>query len=84
MILEKGRQFYITKQLMDSFSVNIRISQPTKVIRLDGHHFLGLTNPDVNLKRLHQLYNVVRVCMSQCCTYDTILHAWHSAVRMMT
>ena len=21
------------------------------------HHFLGLTNPDVNLNRMHQLYN---------------------------
>ena len=25
---------------------------------------LGLTNPDVNLKRMHQLYNVVHRCYS--------------------
>ena len=53
---------HITKQLMHSFEVNIRICQPEKVmsteaLRLGGHHFLGLTNPDVNLKRMHQLYN---------------------------
>ena len=36
---------------MHIFSVNIRL-------RLGGHHFFGLTNPDVNRKRMHQLYNV--------------------------
>ena len=65
---------HITKQLMHSFEVNIRICQPSKVVftsasprwtslsrvdkswwlRLGEHHFLGLTNPDVNLKRMHQ------------------------------
>ena len=54
---------------MHSFEVNIRICQPEKVmsteakpspgLRLGGHHFLGLTNPDVNLKRMHQLYIVI-------------------------
>ena len=39
---------------MHSFSVNIRISQPSKVM----FTVLGLTNPDVNLKRMHQLYNM--------------------------
>ena len=53
-------------QLMHSFEVNIRICQPEKVMsteaksgfvnRLGGHHFLGLTNPDVNRKRMHQLF----------------------------
>ena len=26
-----------------------------------GHHFLGLTNTDVNPKRMHQLYTVMDV-----------------------
>ena len=71
MILEKGRQCHITKQLVHSFSVNIRISQPSKVmstsasprwtsLRLGGHQCRGLTNPDVNRKRMHQLYNVAK------------------------
>ena len=48
--------FYsITKQLMHSFS-----------LRLGGHHFLGLTNPDVNRKRMHQLY-IVNVTLSFFC-----------------
>ena len=66
---------HITKQLMHSFEVNIRICQPSKVlrlgghhIRLGGHHFLGLTNPDVNLKRMHQLYNVINM-RRQCWIY---------------
>ena len=33
--------------------VNIRISQPSNVMFI----ILGMTNPDVNLKRMHQLYN---------------------------
>ena len=53
MKLGKERQCHITKQLVHSFSVNIRISQPSKVM----FTVLGLTNPDVNLKRMHQLYN---------------------------
>ena len=40
---------------MHYFSVNISISQPSKVM----FTVLGLTNPDVNLKRMHQLYNVL-------------------------
>ena len=52
-------------QLMHSFEVNIRICQPEKVmsteakprwICLGGHHFRGLTNPDVNRERMHQLF----------------------------
>ena len=39
---------------MHSFLVNIRICQPHN----SENHFRGLTNPDVNLKRMHQLYNV--------------------------
>ena len=37
--------------------VNRRKRCPPR-LRLGGRHFLGLTNPDVNLKRLYQLYNV--------------------------
>ena len=48
-------QCHITKQLMHSLPVNIRISQPSKVMNIT---FLRLTNPDVNLKRVHQLYYV--------------------------
>ena len=63
MKLGKERQCHITKQLMHSFSVNIRISQP---FENDVHlgfasvkiTVLGLTNPDVNLKKMHQLYNI--------------------------
>ena len=46
---------YSKKKLMHSFLVNIRISQPSEVV----FTILGLTNPDVNLKRMHQLYNVL-------------------------
>ena len=52
---------------MHSFSVNIRISQPSKVMFTEANlgfapvniTVLGLTNPDVNFKRMHQLYNVL-------------------------
>ena len=51
---------HITKQLVHSFSVNIRISQPSKVMFTSVNiTVLGLTNPDVNLKIMHQLYNVI-------------------------
>ena len=60
----KERQCHITNQLMHSFEVNIRICQPENS---DVHRgeasvnitVLGLTNPDVNLKRMHQLYNII-------------------------
>ena len=39
-------------QLMHSFDINIRICQPEN----SEHHFRGLTNPDVNRKRMHQLF----------------------------
>ena len=39
------------------FLVNIRISQPSKVM-FNKVSPLWLTNPDVNLIRMHQLYNV--------------------------
>ena len=65
MKLGKERQCHITKQLMHSYSANIRNSQASKV-ESDVHlgfasvniTLLGMTNPDVNLKRMHQLYNV--------------------------
>ena len=52
---------HITKQLVHSFSVNIWISQPSKVMFTSAAHninILRLTNPDVNLKRIHQLYSI--------------------------
>ena len=62
--LEKERQCHIIKQLMHSFLGNIRITQPSKVIIYLGFAsvnitYLGLTNTDVNLKRMHQLYNLL-------------------------
>ena len=50
----------ITKQLVHSFSVNIRISQPSKVMFTEA-----LTKPDVNLRRMHQLYNDSGECMAK-------------------
>ena len=55
-LIVKERQCHITKQLVHSFSVNIRISQSSKVM----FTILGFTNPDVNLKRMHQLYNMMK------------------------
>ena len=55
-------QCNITKQSVHSFSVNIRFSQPLKVMFTSASvniTILRLANPDVNLKRLHQLYNDV-------------------------
>ena len=54
---KESLQCHITQQLVHSFSVNIIISQPSKVM----FNVLGLTNPDVNLKRMHQLYNYENV-----------------------
>ena len=53
--LGKERQCHIAKQLVRSFEVNIRISQPSKVLftkALTSVNItvLGLTNPNVNLK----------------------------------
>ena len=57
---KKVKKSHITKQLMHSFEVNIRICQPLKA------NFLRLTNPDVN-KRIHQLYNVTAIkCFFMC------------------
>ena len=48
---------------MHLFEVSIMICQPSNVmftsVRLlfDEYHFLGSTNPDINLKRIYQLYN---------------------------
>ena len=54
-------QCHITKQLVHSFLVNIRISQPSKVMFTS----VELTNLDVNLKRMHQFYNVGKSCTSR-------------------
>ena len=44
-------------QLMHSFEVDIRICQPeNRDVRRGEHHFRGLSNPDVNRKRMHQLF----------------------------
>ena len=53
----------ITKQLVHSFAVNIRISQPMKSDVNLGFAsvnitILGVTNPDVYLKIMPQMYNV--------------------------
>ena len=40
-------------QFVHSFEVNIRIFQPENS---DVHHFRGLTNPDVNQKKMYQLF----------------------------
>ena len=58
--LEIERQCHITKQLVHSFSVNIRISQPSKVMFTSAFAsvnitVLGSTNPDDNLKRMHNV-----------------------------
>ena len=51
--LGKKTQGHITKQFVHSFGVNIRISKPFEVI----FTVLRLTNPDVNLKIMHQVYD---------------------------
>ena len=61
--LGKERQCHIKKQLVHSFSVKIRISQPSVNIALVNITILGLTNPDVNRKRMHQLYAVILIKM---------------------
>ena len=52
------------------FSVKIRIRQPSKVMFTSASPrvnitILRLTNPDVDLKRMHQLYNEYDQEMSQ-------------------
>ena len=55
-------QCHITKQLVHSLMVYIRISQPLKVMFTEAnrgeHHFSQVENLDVNLKRMHYLCNV--------------------------
>ena len=63
------------KTIVDSFSVNIRISQSSKVMFIDA---LWLTNPDVYLKRMHQLYNTGAVQV-----YQTYMHV-DASLRDMT
>ena len=47
-------------QLMHSFEVNIRICKPENSDvhrgKAEVNHFRGLTNPDINRKRMHQLF----------------------------
>ena len=62
---------HITKHFMHSFEVDIRICQPDNSDVQLGFAsvnitFLRLTNPDVNLKRMHQLYNdMITVAFSE-------------------
>ena len=56
-ILEKGRQCHITKQLIQSFSVNIRISQPSNSVT-QWTSLSRVNKSDFSLKRMHQLYFV--------------------------
>ena len=64
---------------MHSFLVNIRISQHMKVMFTLGFSsvnitVLWLTNPDVNLKRMHQLYNVEsKTGMISTCLFASML-----------
>ena len=53
-----GKRFKILHiQLMHSFEVNIRICQSKNSdAHLGEHHFRGSTNPDVNRKRMYQLF----------------------------
>ena len=46
-------------QLMHSFEVDIRICQPETRRSRGEYHFRGLTNPDVNRKRMHQYCFVI-------------------------
>ena len=67
---KRDMQCPITKQLVHSFSVKIRIRQPSKVMFTSASPrvnitILRLTNPDVDLKRMHQLYNEYDQEMSQ-------------------
>ena len=50
---------YVIIQLMHSFEVNIRICQPEN----SEHYFRGLTNPDVNIKRMHQLFRYMTLSL---------------------
>ena len=51
-LLPDSSKYSITKQLMHSVKVKIRIFQPEKVMFcLSEHYFLELTNPDVNMDR---------------------------------
>ena len=44
-------------QMVHSFSVNIRVCQPENSDLQRGEiHFRGLTTPDINRKRMHQLF----------------------------
>ena len=56
-------QCHLTKQLMHYFSDIIRISQHFASVNMT---ILGVINPDVNLKRMHQLYNVTEKCKPLC------------------
>ena len=51
---------FVSIQLMHSFEVYIRICQPENSDvhrgKAEVNHFRGLTNPDVNRKRMHQLF----------------------------
>ena len=62
---------HITKHLMHSFEVNIRICQhENSDVQLGfasvNITILRLTNSDVNLKRMHQMYNdMITVAFSE-------------------
>ena len=51
-------EFFTIIQLMHSFEVNIKICQPENS---DVHR--GLTNPDVNRKRMHQLFCYMKLSL---------------------
>ena len=58
---------YLYRNNIHSVEVNIRLCQPSPRRSRGGHHFRGLTNPDVNLSRMYQSW----------CTHGPIwLHEW--------
>ena len=57
---------------MHSFEVAIRISQSSKVMFTEANiTVLGLTNPDVNLKRMHQLFSYKT--LSECLSFPSFI-----------
>ena len=54
---QTAKNSHKTKQLLHSIEVNIRICQPETVMFIEAKP--RLTYSDINLSRMHQLYNFV-------------------------
>ena len=59
---------------MHSFEVNTRICQPEISDERRGDHFRGLTDPDVNRKRMHQLFCYMTLFSLFLVLYQVFLH----------